>query len=85
MVERTDLSPSDEILVLLHYAGEQGFSRKELGQYVMHDAPRITEGLQYLTSPKCRQVIKLPSGNYRLTALGSKHVRENLAEKLFLS
>jgi hypothetical protein len=85
MVERTDLSPSDEILVLLHYAGEQGFSRKELGQYVMHDAPRITEGLQHLTSPKCRQVIKLPSGNYRLTALGSKHVRENLAEKLFLS
>src|SRR5438128_2102537 len=52
MVQRTDLSASDEILVLLHYAGEAGFSRKELGQYVMHDAPRITEALQWLTSPK---------------------------------
>jgi len=26
MVQRTDLSPEEEILVLLHYAGEQGFT-----------------------------------------------------------
>src|SRR5438132_540211 len=76
MVQRTDLSASDEILVLLHYAGENGFSRKELGQYVMHDARRITEGLQYLTGPKCRQIFKLGSGRYQLTDLGSKHIRE---------
>jgi hypothetical protein len=85
MVQRTDLSPSDEILVLLHYGGEKGLSRKELGQFVMHTAPRITEALTYLTGPKCRQVVKLGSGNFRLTDIGSKHVREKLAEKLFIS
>jgi hypothetical protein len=84
MVQRTD-SASDEILVLLHYAGKAGFSRKELGQYVMHDAPRITDGLQWLTSPKCRQVVKLGSGKYQLTDIGSKHIRERLADKLLIS
>ncbi|HYM76118.1 MAG TPA: hypothetical protein VE377_09095 [Candidatus Dormibacteraeota bacterium] len=85
LVQRTDLSPSDEILVMLHYAGEKGFSRRELGQYVMHPAPRITEALQYLTGPSSRQVVKLGSGNFRLTDLGSKHIRESLADKLFIS
>lgn len=84
MVQRTDLPASDEILVLLHYAGEQGFSRRQLGQYVMHPAPRITEAVGYLTGPQCRQVVKLASGNFRLTELGSRHVREHLADRLFL-
>lgn len=30
MVQRIDLSVDEELLVLLHYAGERGFSRKEL-------------------------------------------------------
>lgn len=30
MVQRTDLTPEEEILVLLHYAGEQGFTRTEI-------------------------------------------------------
>jgi hypothetical protein len=85
MVQRTDLSPGDEILVMLHYAGEKGFSRKEIGQYVMHAPPRVTEALKDLTGPQCRQVVKLDSGNLRLTDLGSKHVRERLADKLFIA
>ena len=85
MVQRTDLSASDEILVLLHYAGEAGFSRKELGRHVMHDAPRITEGLQWLTSPKYRQVVRLGSGKSQLTDVGSKHIQERLTDKLSIS
>jgi hypothetical protein len=85
MVQRTDLSPSDEILVMLHYAGEKGFSRKEIGQHVMHAAPRITEGLKDLIGPQCRQVVKLASGNFRLTDIGSKYVREKLTDKLFIA
>jgi hypothetical protein len=85
LVQRTDLSPSNEILVLLHYAGEKGFSRKELGKYVMHAAPRISEALKHLSGAQSRQIVQLGSGNYRLTDLGSKHVRENLSEKLFIS
>jgi hypothetical protein len=85
LVQRTDLSAADEILIMLHYAGEAGFSRRELGQYVMHSAPRITEALQYLTGPKCRQVVQPGSGNFCLTDLGSKHIREQLADKLFIA
>jgi hypothetical protein len=84
MVQRTDLSAGEEVLVLLHYAGETGFSRKELGKYVMHDAPRVTEALKALASPASRQVILLTSGRYRLTDLGSKYLRERLSEKLLL-
>ena len=84
MVQRTDLNVDEEILVLLHYAGEQGFSRRELGQWVQFPAPRITEGLKRLTASKVRQVIELANGSYRLTDLGSKHIREHLAGKLLL-
>jgi hypothetical protein len=84
LVQRTDLSPSEEALVLLHYAGEAGFSRKELGKHIRHSPPRITEALKSLTSPSIRRVILLTSGRYRLTDLGSKYLREKLSDKLLL-
>lgn len=62
MVQRTDLSVDQEILVLLHFAGEAGFTRNDLGKWVRFAAPRITEALQRLTSPTVRQVILLVSG-----------------------
>lgn len=84
MVQRTDLTTEEEILVLLHYAGEVGFSRSELGRHVMRAAPTITTALQKLSSAAVRQVVMLPNGRYRLTDLGSKRIRENLADKLLL-
>lgn len=84
LVQRTDLSPDEEVLVLLHYAGEVGYSRSELGQHSLFAAPRITEALQRLISRQVRQVILTPSGRYQLTALGSKRIREQLADKLLL-
>ena len=84
MVQRTDLSADEEILVLLHYAGEHGFTRKELGTYAMHKAPRITEAMQRLEAPNCRQIVLLNSGRYRLTDLGSRYIREKLADKLLV-
>jgi hypothetical protein len=85
MVQRTDLTPTEEILVLLHYAGEKGFNRKELGQYAMQTADRVTRAIQQVTSSESRQVVKLGSGHFRLTDVGSKFVREQLSEKLFIS
>jgi hypothetical protein len=85
MVQRTDLSPSEEILVLLHYAGEKGFTRKELGQYAMQPGDRVTRAIQQLISPESRQVVKLGSGSFRLTDIGSKFIREQLSEKLFIT
>lgn len=82
LVQRTDVTPEEEILIFLHYAGDEGFSRKFLGRWVQCAAQRITESLQRLISPDLRQVIQLGNGNYRLTDLGSRRVREELADKL---
>ncbi len=84
LVQRTDLTAEEEILVLLHYAGEAGFSRRELGQHCMKSVRMINTALQNLVSPSSREAVQLPGGNYRLTDLGSRHIREDLAEKLLL-
>jgi hypothetical protein len=84
LVQRTDLNAEEEILVLLHYAGELGFSRTELGQYTMVSAPSITRAIQSLESAAKRQVVLLGSGKYRLTDLGARRIREELADKLLL-
>lgn len=84
MVQRTDLSPEEELLVLLHYAGEAGMTRRELGKHAMCSAPAVTKNLQKLIAADCRQVVLLPQGQYRLTDLGSKRIREQLADKLLL-
>jgi hypothetical protein len=83
MVQRTDLHAEEELLVLLHYAGEQGFTRTELGKFAK--PPAVTTALQKLTSPEVRQVVQLRSGKYRLTELGSKRIREKLPDKLLLT
>ena len=85
MVQRTDLSGEEEVLVLLHYAGEQGFTRTEVGKYAKVSPPSVTTALQKLTSPERREVVLLSSGKYRLTDLGSKRIREKLPEKLLLT
>ena len=84
LVQRTDLTPDEEVLVLLHFGGEVGLTRGELGQYVRRPAPRVTEALQRLEAADCRQIVLLGSGRYRLTDLGSRRIRENLADKLLL-
>jgi hypothetical protein len=85
LIQRTDLSTEEEILVLLHYAGEQGFSRKEIGKHVSKAPPSITKALQKLVSAACREVIQLTSGQFRLTDLGSRKIRVELSEKLLVS
>jgi hypothetical protein len=84
LVQRTDLKPEEEVLVLLHYAGDQGFSRKELGLYAQCSAPAVTVALQNLCSPKTREVVPMDGKRYRLTDLGTKRVREKLGDKLLL-
>lgn len=85
MVQRTDLSSEEEVLVLLHYAGEQGFSRTELGKYAMVSAASVTVALSKLTDASTREVTQLPSKRYRLTDLGSKRIREKMPDKLLLT
>lgn len=84
LVQRTDVSPEEELLVLLHYGGEIGLSRNELGRYARCSPASVTRALQRLESPDYRQVVILQNGRYRLTDLGSKRIREQLADKLLL-
>jgi hypothetical protein len=84
IVQRTDLSPDEEVLVLLHYAGEKGLNRSEIGRHAQIAAPRVTEALGRLTGPKCREAVQLGSGRYRLTDLGSRRIRLHIADKLLL-
>jgi hypothetical protein len=85
LVQRADLTAEEEILILLHYAGELGFTRAELARYAKCSQTSVTRALQKLTAPNCRQVLVLPSGRYRLTDLGSKRIREQLPDKLLLA
>jgi hypothetical protein len=85
LVQRTDLNAEEEVLVLLHYAGEEGFSRTTIGKAAQLPPPSVTRALQSLVSPGTRQIVKLGSGNYRLTDLGAKRIREQLADKLLIS
>jgi hypothetical protein len=84
VVQRVDCRPDEEILILLHHAGESGLSRRDLGRYIQHTPPRVTEKLEHLTSSRVRQVIKLRTGNYRLTDLGIQRVQTDLSSKLVL-
>ena len=85
LVQRTDPTPDAEVLVLRHYAGEAGFTRTELGHHVKRSPPRVTEALRRLAAGQnSRQVVLLSSGRYRLTELGSRRIREHLADKLLL-
>lgn len=82
LVQRTDCSTDEEILILLHYYGQEGLNRTDLGKYVHKTASAITKSISKLVSNAERKIIKLSSGNYRLTSIGEKFVREVLPEKL---
>ena len=84
IVQRTDLQAEEELLVLLHYAGEIGFTRSELGQHSLASAPSVTRALQTLVSPAKRQAVLLGNGRYRLTDLGSRRIRNELAGRLLV-
>lgn len=81
LVQRTDVNAEEELLLLLHYAGESGFTRNELGRHCSLITPStISKAIQRLVDS--RQVVLLPTVRYRLTDLGSQRVRESLAPKL---
>lgn len=84
MVQRTDLTSDEEALVLLHYAGENGFTADALVRYSGCSRRSVLRSLESLQAPDKRQVVRLSNGLYRLTDLGGKRIRDNLADKLLL-
>ncbi len=82
IVERKDCTAEEETLLLLHYAGEAGLLRKDLGRFVRKAASKVTEAIQALQEK--REVIALKGSRYRLTNLGARRVMKDLATKLKL-
>jgi hypothetical protein len=85
LVQRTDLKVQHEILLLLHYAGTEGYSRKQLGQFCLHPSQRVSDGIFELKSPAIRQITALSNGNFVLTELGHRRIRNELADKLLVN
>ena len=85
LVLRTDCSAQEEILLLLHNAGEKGLSRTEIGKAAMISASRVTRVLKTLISKDYRQVVKRSDEQYQLTLNGAKRVQDELSEKLSLT
>lgn len=85
LVLRTDCSPQEEILLLLHNAGETGLSRSEIGEAAMRHPSTVTNTLNALRSPARRQALKRSDGRYQLTPNGTKRIWDELSEKLSLS
>lgn len=82
LVQRTDLTAEEEVLLLLHYAGETGFTRREVGKHARFSPSAVTAALQKLSHPSSRQVVALSGDKYCLGDLGEKRIRERLAGKL---
>jgi hypothetical protein len=82
LLQRTDCTTEEELLLLLHYSGVVGYSRKQLGNFIQKDNSQITRALKKLISGKFRQIIKLKNGNYILTDLGIQRVKNQLYNKL---
>ncbi len=83
LVQRTDCTAEEEILLLLHDAGEAGLTREDLGRSVRKTPGRVTQAVQKLVER--REIIHLDSGSYRLTDLGALRVVQDLADKLRLT
>lgn len=84
LVLRTDCTVEEEVLLLLHNAGESGLSRAEVGAAVPKSAPAVTTALQKLVSPNLRQAKKRDDGQYVLTPNGTRRVQHELGDKLSL-
>jgi hypothetical protein len=82
LVQRVGLTSDEEILVLLHHAGEVGMTRLDIGRSARVSASSVTRSLQKLSDSSCREVASLPGDRYCLTDLGIRRVREDLAKRL---
>ena len=85
LVLHTDCSVEEEVLLLLHNAGEKGLDRTELGKAIPRSASSITNAINRLLSPAKRESLKRQDGKYVLTPNGTKRVFLELAGKLTLT
>jgi hypothetical protein len=81
LIQRTDLTAEEEVLVLLHYGGEEGVPRREITRTIRFFSSSTVSGVLSKLEG-LRQAVVLPGERWSLTDLGAKRVREELADKL---
>ncbi len=84
LVQRTDVSVDEEIMLLLRHVGAAGMSRRELGEAIPRFSARISEALKRLVRSDARRVSKLKNGNYILTPLGSRDVLHSITREALI-
>ena len=82
LVLRTDCTVEEEVLLLLHNAGDSGMSRSDIGIGVPKSAASVTNAVKRLTAATKREVVKRRDGSYTLTPNGARRVRQQLSSKL---
>lgn len=82
LLQRTDCTAEEEVLLLLYHAGQVGVSRYDLGQTVLKSPSSVTRALGRLTDARRREVLRTAKGHYILTDLGVQRVLNQLGEKL---
>jgi len=80
LVQRTDCTADEELLLLLRDSGEDGLSREILGRSVRKTPGRVTQAIQELE--RKREIIQVSKDLYRLTDRGALRVVYELADKL---
>lgn len=84
LVLRTDCTVEEEILILLHNAGEAGLTRTILGRSIPKSAPSVSRALATLKDASHREVVERKDGRVVLTPRGSRRIQQQLAPKLKL-
>lgn len=85
LVLNTDCTVEEEVLLLLHNAGELGMTRSAIGSAAQRSAGAITRALQRLVSPNQRDAAKRENGSYVLTPNGTRRIHTELSGKLTLT
>lgn len=84
LVQRTDCTVEEEILIILYFIGEDGAGREFLKRSIPKHPTSINLALRQLSSPKKRMIIQKNSGNFILTDIGIKYVMFTLSDKIKL-
>ena len=84
LVLHTDCSVAEEVLILLHNAGEAGMTRNDIGKSIPRSAPSVTRAIQKLLAPDLRQIVLKSSDVYVLTPNGNRRIHNELSSLLML-
>lgn len=82
LVLRTDCTIEEEILLLLHNAGEVGLTSTEVVNSTPRNRTSVQAAISKLVSANKRQITRRSGGNFVLTPNGAKRVHDELGPRL---